>query len=837
MQSNVKITPMVQQYLEIKGQFLDALLLFRLGDFYEAFFDDAKLVSKTLQLVLTARNGIPMAGIPYHALDNYLKRLVEAGFKVAICDQMEDSALAKGIVRREVTRVVTPGTVIEENLVDMNSSNFLAAVWEDKDFFACLLDISTGESYVFVRNSWEQIVDLFQKRGITQLLVPEQQEWDLRSAPLKKRMPALFVEKLPDWYFHKEEAREQIKRFFKVSYLDYLELPTSAQTLYGAVLKYLENQYMTAVDHFRPPILVRDHTTLWMDFATIDHLNLIHRESGSAGTSLYDILNETATPMGSRLLKQWILFPLREVSEIEKRLDRIDALLAKPAKMESLKEILAGYFDLERIASRISYGKVNPKDLAGLRQSLFDITLLNEILTEYKDPKQVLPRPEGLPDLQNLLETAIKETPSRAVGEGEVIGEGFDPELDEIRELYLHSDNALRALEFQERERTGIGSLKVSYNSVFGYYIEVPKSQTSRVPPDYERRQTLVASERYMSPALKPLEEKLLNARERLAFLEKRAYLRLIELLKPFIPKIQAISERVAVLDVACALAFCALKRRFKRPSFSPDRILEIHQGRHPVIEQNQDFFIPNDLRLDKDHRFVILTGPNMAGKSTFLRQAAVIVVMAQMGCFVPVESAKVPIFDRIFTRIGARDDLSSGKSTFLVEMTETAAILNNATDRSLIILDEIGRGTSTYDGISIAWVVSEYILNAIGAYCVFATHYNELTELGSLYPGIHNFRIKVTEENGEVLFLYKVEEGAADRSYGIEVARIAGLPPEVIARANQVLETITAENRLESKVRVLGSSELEKMKQKLSRSKRVIRNQMSFFDKEDFST
>ena len=835
MQSNVKITPMVQQYLEIKGQFQDAILLFRLGDFYEAFFDDAKLVSKTLQLVLTARNSIPMAGIPYHALDNYLKRLVEAGFKVAICDQMEDPALAKGIVRREVTRVVTPGTVIEENLVDMNNHNFLASVCEDQDFYTCLLDISTGESYAFVRKNWEQIFDLFQKNGITQLLVPEQQDWVLRMAPIKKRMPSLFIETLPDWYFHKEEAQEQIKRLFKVAYLDFLELPGPAQTLYGAVLKYLENQFMTAVDHFRPPTLIREQTTLWMDYATIDHLNLIHRESGSAGTSLYDIMNETATPMGSRLLKRWILFPLREVSEIEKRLDRVDILLSDSSRMETLRGHLARYFDLERIASRISYGKANPKDLAGLRQSLSDIPFLNEVLEAYEDPKGAIPRPEALSELLNLLESSLQENPHRIVGEGEVIREGFDPELDEIRDLYLHSDRALKALEQEERERTGIGSLKISHNSVFGYYIEVSKTQSSRVPPDYERRQTLVASERYISPALKPIEEKLLNARERMTFLEKRAYLQLMERLKPFIPEIQTLSERVSVLDLALSFAFCAQKRDFKRPSFSPERQLAIRQGRHPVIEQNQDFFIPNDLRLDKDHRFIILTGPNMAGKSTYLRQAAVITVMAQIGSFVPAESAELPIFDRIFTRIGARDDLSSGKSTFLVEMTETAAILNNATDRSLIILDEIGRGTSTYDGISIAWVVSEYILNAIGAYCIFATHYNELTELGALYPGIHNFRIKVTEENGEVLFLYKVEEGAADRSYGIEVARIAGLPPEVITRANQVLETITTENRLESKVRVLGSTELEKMKQKLLRSKRINRYQMTFFDKADF--
>jgi DNA mismatch repair protein MutS len=832
--SEKKLTPMMQQYMDIKSNFQDAILLFRLGDFYEAFFEDAKRISRVLQLVLTHRNGNDMAGIPHHALNNYLKKLVEAGLKVAICDQVEDPKQATGIVRREVTRVVTPGTVIEDSILQETTNSYMASVMASNNgFFCVLLDISTGGSMVFQRNTWQELEDIVKKFQTVQLLYPEGFESEIAVQQLKKQVSGLYIEALPKWYYNVDEAVAQLERVFEVGDISFLELPSNACALFGATLKYLDYQHMDAFEHLSRPVYMNDQQRLLIDNTTVENLDLIGDSRDKRSASLFTVIDRTVTSLGKRKLKEWLLSPLRNQEAIQSRLDHVRELVEDEWLRSSLEQALDEVYDIERILSRLSYRKVSPADFVSLRSTLEKIPEIIELLQEHPVFGDVLNHLDPITELKKLLEKALYEEPDSQIGLGKTIKEGFDEELDEYRELLTGSGKKLKELETYERERTGISNLKIKQNKVFGYYIEVSKAHTSKIPDDYVRKQTLVSSERYVSDALKPIEEKLTMAAERVETLERQAFNRLMEHSTGFIPQLKENAFALACLDSYLSMAKLAVEKNYCEPTFNNQRVLKIEGGRHPVVECFEENFIPNDISLDQRGSFIILTGPNMSGKSTYLRQTALTCLMAQMGSFIPAKSAQLPILDRIFTRIGARDDLSSGKSTFLVEMSETATILNNATEDSLVILDEVGRGTSTYDGISIAWVVSEYLHNTIGAYTIFATHYNELTELANLYDGMKNLCVKVLEENKEVIFLHKVEEGISSKSYGVEVAKIAGLPKEVVERAHEVLDTITDEKNLEGKIRVLGLKQMDEIKKKSrksSKTKKRKTQQLSMF-------
>lgn len=832
--SEKKLTPMMQQYMDIKSHFQDAILLFRLGDFYEAFFEDAKQISRVLQLVLTHRNGNDMAGIPHHALNNYLKKLVEAGLKVAICDQVEDPKQATGIVRREVTRVVTPGTVIEDSILQETTNSYMASVMASKDgFFCVLLDISTGGSMVFQRKQWQELEDIVKKFQTVQLLYPEGFEAEIAVHRLKKQFSDLYIEALPRWYYNYDEAVAQLERVFDVGDISFLELPSDACSLYGATLKYLDYQHMDAFDHLTRPVYMNDLQRLLIDNTTVENLDLIGDSRDKRSASLFNVIDRTVTSLGKRKLKEWMLSPLRNQEAIQSRLDHVRALFEDEWLRTSLEQALDEVYDIERILSRLSYRKASPADFVSLRSTLEKIPEIIQLLQDHPVFGDILNHLDPISKLKILLEQALYDEPDSQIGLGKTIKEGFDEELDEYREILTGSGKKLKELEAYERERTGISNLKIKQNKVFGYYIEVSKAHTSKIPDDYVRKQTLVSSERYVSDALKPIEEKLTMAAERVETLERQAFNQLMEQAIGFIPPLKENAFALACLDSYLSLAKLAVEKNYCEPTFNNNRILRIEEGRHPVVECFEENFIPNDIALDQNSSFIILTGPNMSGKSTYLRQTALTCLMAQMGSFIPAKTAQLPILDRIFTRIGARDDLSSGKSTFLVEMSETATILNNATEDSLVILDEVGRGTSTYDGISIAWVVSEYLHNKIGAYTIFATHYNELTELANLYDGMKNLCVKVLEENKEVIFLHKVEEGISSKSYGVEVAKIAGLPKEVVERAHEVLDTITNEKNLEGKIRVLGLKQMDEIKKKsrsTSRKNKRKTQQLSMF-------
>ncbi len=801
---------MMKQYMEIKRKYKDAILLFRLGDFYEAFFEDAHTVSKVLNIVLTKRQGAPMAGIPHHALDPYLKKLVDAGYKVAICEQVEDPSKAKGLVKREVVRVVTPGTLIEDELLSSSSNNFILSIWKSIAVYA---DVSTGEVFIRFHKDLNELLDLAQNVGVSQVICPR----DIFDEVSKKLN--VFVEILDDWYYSKDGAEDEIKSAFKIEDISHFELGDAIHPLV-ALIRYVKYTLVTPDLSLKTPKILKEDEFLVLDPVTVENLALI---PGERKKNLFDVLNNTKTSMGARLLKRWILQPLRNRLEIERRLDTVETFMEDLLLLNELREYLDKIYDLERINTRLSYNRTTPKDLVSLRESLRVVSDINSLLeTNEKLSKMKL---EDLSELVEFLDKSIRDDPSSSVGNGEVIKEGFSKELDDYRYLLEHVEERLREFERKERRRTGIQNLKVGYNQVFGYYIEVSKANLKRVPPDYIRKQTLVNSERFITPELKEFESRVLSAKDRIEEIEKKLYQEILDNVRSYKDKIDSIAERISELDVFSTLAHDAIIYNYVRPEFS-ENTLHLEDFRHPVVERFVEDFVPNDLDLNSEKRFVILTGPNMSGKSTFIRQVGIVAVMAQMGSFVPARRAILPIFDRVFTRMGARDDVSGGRSTFMVEMSEVALILSHATEKSLILLDEIGRGTSTFDGISIAWAVSEYIHEKIKAMTLFATHYTELTELASMYDGMINMTIEVVEREGKVIFLHKVIEGVADRSYGIEVAKIAGLPDEVVNRAKEVLDAIVEKSDLEKKLRVLDSSKVERIK----RSKKRSENQLDLF-------
>ncbi|MFO7880911.1 MAG: DNA mismatch repair protein MutS [Kosmotogaceae bacterium] len=822
---NENLTPMMEQYQNIKNKYEDALLLFRLGDFYEAFFEDAKLLSEATQIVLTSRNGYPMAGVPYHSIDQYLKKLIEAGYKIAICDQVEEASKSKKLVKREVTRIITPGTIIEENLLSSEVNNYILLVtFFDDQYSLVAADISTGDLGIATSEESEEISDMISKLNPSQLVLQE----NLKESK-KYVVPAnsdIFTEYLENWNFAYSSSIEYIKSFYDIVSPEFLELSREEIIALGALFKYLEGTHLDVLKHLNYPRPLMSSDKMYLDSDTIENLSLFPSKKKG---SLYDSLKSTSTSMGSRKLKEWLLNPLNDRKEIEKRLDFVESLYHKDDVLNDIRTYLKEVYDIERIVSRLATGKAIPRDLQSMRRTL---QILPEIIEQLKAMSVFEEMVENFPVVNeelSLLEKGITEEPSSTIGSGEVIEYGFNEELDELRELLSNSKKRLKDFERQEKEKSGINNLKVKYNKVFGYFVEVPKGQINKVPDYFTRKQTLVNAERYITPEIKEFEEKVLGATERIDELEREIFEEVCGKLVKSLRKFKRVAELLSELDVFQSFAFIAKRRKYSRPLFSKERKMYLKNSRHPVVENFVNDFVSNDVLFDKENSFYILTGPNMSGKSTFIRQVALNVIMAQIGSFVPAEDAVMPVYDRVFTRIGARDDIAGGVSTFLVEMMETATILSKATENSLVVLDEVGRGTSTFDGISIAWAVSEYIYEAVGCHTIFATHFTELTELSTMYENIDNLTIKVVERNGEIIFLHKLKSGVASRSHGIEVARLAGVPEIVLERASEILKVIVKTSAIDKTVKVLSTDDLTKIKRK--KKKKMHRDQTTLFD------
>ncbi len=798
--TTMELTPMMRQWHRFKRRYSDAILFFRAGDFYEMFHEDAEIAARELGITLTSRGRergkpVPLAGVPYHAVESYLVKLVRKGYKVAICEQVEDPKQAKGLVRREVVRVVTPGTLTEA--AEEKCNNYLAAVLlRDRRAGVAYADLSTGEfacGEFSGERAEQEVLDLLASLSPAECLVGSQEEERRVSEALGSfTTPA-------EELFEVEAARQALLEHFGVSSLHGfgIEGQDLAVACAGAVLQYLRDTQMGAVGNITTLRRVSQAERMLIDSATLQHLEVLRnmRERTESRT-LVEVMDRTLTPMGGRLLRRWLASPLTDVRRIGRRLDAVEELLSHPERLEEVRALLKGMGDLERLGSRVVRGCATPRDLAALRRSLevlpelknalsgFGSELLREIASELKPQEELVER----------LRRGIVDSPPASLKDGGVIRSGYSPELDRLREACTKGKEWIAEFERRERRRTGIASLKVGYNSVIGYYIQVTKPNLHLVPKDYIRRQTLAGAERFVTEELRRMEAEIASAHERAVRLEERLFEEMVRECASRFPEIQRTALSVARLDVLQSFALVALERGYTKPEVFHGREVVIRAGRHPVVEVYEQNFVPNDTEITEREHVVIVTGPNMAGKSTYLRQVALIVLLAQAGSFVPAEEARIGVVDRLFTRVGASDDLSSGRSTFMVEMQETANILHNVTDRSLVVLDEIGRGTSTYDGMSIAWAVAEH-LHRLGVRALFATHYHQLTELERL-PGVCNWHAAVREEGGRVVFLHRVVRGYADRSYGIHVARLAGMPEEVIARAEEVLSLLEGNER-----------------------------------------
>lgn len=803
----VGYTAVMQQYLAVKNALpKDCLLLFRLGDFYELFFDDAVAASALLDLVLTSREGgqgrVPMSGIPYHAAQGYVQRLIQAGKKVAVCEQVEDSKKAKGLVRREVTRIITPATFVEDESPDGKDSRFLVAV-------ACLpkmwglacLEPTTGEFTVSEHEHADEVLAELQRLDPTELLIPQSVQDHGSLQPFIGGRWRLSLTVYEDWRCEVGDNRERVLSRYSLGSIKGLGLGahTAGISAVGMVLQYLEEHRPGSDRCLRLPKPHVPHEFLLMDPASERSLEL-HSTGGADrdDLTLLAVLDETVTPMGGRLLRQWLKRPLLSPEAIERRLDAVGTWVARPAGLNMLRQLLQPVRDLQRLLSRTSYGVATPRDVVALRSSLDQVPLLKAHLQEYSDSliREHEARMHDVPDLRQRLAAALTEDAPTHLRSGGVIREGFHPALDELRAISRNAKHLIADLQAREIARTGIKSLKVGYNKVFGYFIEVSSANLNHVPAEYVRKQTLTNAERFITPELKEYEDKILNADEQARGLEQSLFEEVCQRVIQELEPIRDAAEAIAHLDVLGTLALVAIREKYARPEIDDGTMIHIRDGRHPVVERvlGMGRFVENDCVLDRDrHQFVIITGPNMAGKSCYLRQTALIVILAQMGSFVSATSARIGIVDRLFTRIGASDNLARGESTFMVEMLEVANILHNATPRSLVLLDEVGRGTSTLDGVSIARAVAEHLSAREGPRprTMFATHYHELTDLGERIPGVENLTIAVRERKGEVVFLHKIMPGATDKSYGIHVARLAGLPPAVVERAAEILGTL----------------------------------------------
>lgn len=802
MASDRRHTPMMEQYLRLKAENPDAILFFRMGDFYETFLDDAPLVAKTLGIALTARDKdakgerIPLAGFPHHALDAYLYKMVQAGYKVAICEQIEDPKLAKGLVKRAVVRIVTPGTLSDPKVLEVKINHFIVALLKGRGerFGLACADLSTGEFVVTELESAEETLAELNRLEPRELLVPE----SFRGEELLATVETA-VNRLPDWHFDHATARSVLLEHFQTLSLDGFgcEPFPLAVGAAGALMFYLKETQKESVAHITAMATYSTASFMTLDVETIRNLELFRSiRDGSTRGTLLEVLDATLTPMGGRKLRQALLRPLINVGEIRTRLDAVEELVHNRTLIADLRELLDGVLDVERLIGRVGLGTANARDLLALRSSLSVLPRLRELLGKCSTSLLTTLRDALDPceDLVALIENAIHPDPPTSLREGNLIRSGFNAELDDLRDILAHGKERIAQLQESERRRTGIASLKVGYNQVFGYYIEVTKPHLSHVPPDYIRRQTLANAERFITPELKEFEEKILNAETRILDLEHSLFVEIRDHVRAGAARIQRAASAMAHLDFLASLAYIALRNRYTKPHVDEGPRIFIRAGRHPVVEQlaTHEGFVPNDTYLNTESdQLHIITGPNMSGKSTYLRQVALITLMAQMGSFVPSAEAHIGVVDRIFTRVGASDSLATGQSTFLVEMNETANILHNATRRSLLILDEIGRGTSTFDGLSIAWAVAEYLLKEVGAKTLFATHYHELTEIAEHYPKARNYNVAVHEDEETITFLRKVVEGGSDQSYGIHVARLAGLPEAVISRAWSILRIL----------------------------------------------
>jgi DNA mismatch repair protein MutS len=789
-------TPLIEQYLEIKSRHQDSLLFFRVGDFYEMFFEDAEEGSGILGLTLTSRNNggmkdVPLAGVPVKAVNEYVSRLLRAGRRVAICEQLEDASEAEGIVKRDVVEVITPGTVLTDTLLTDKRNNYVVSVSGDGPFGLAAIDLSTGEFELRTIDGPTALFDELGRLEPAEIVVPDQKQ------PFTG--PWL-VTMRPDWRFDPALGEERLRERFDVRTTSGFGLSTENDTellaAAGALLAYLDEVRPAGVEHLTPPRVDRDGSVMYLDAMTRRNLELVEPLRPGEGTSLLALMDRTNTAMGARLLRRRVLRPLIDRVAIDDRLDAVAELVADDGARRALRDRLSVVRDLERVAARISTGSVNPRELLGLARSLEALPGVEEALAPLEASliARIADGFDALVDLRETVDAAIDPDAPMALKDGGVIRRGHSEELDELRDLRENAVDFIAGMQVRERERTGIDSLKVGFNKVFGYYLEVTKSNTHRVPEDYRRKQTLTNAERYLTPELKDWEAKVLGAEDRIARLETRLFQAVRQEVALEVERIQATAKRVAEVDVLASLADVAVREQYVRPEIVETVELDISVGRHPVVETNvaRETFVPNDTCLDDGLRVMIVTGPNMAGKSTVLRQVGLIVLMAQMGSFVPADRARVGLCDRVFTRVGASDSLASGLSTFMVEMTETATILNGATEQSLVLLDEIGRGTSTYDGVSIAWAVTER-LHEVGARTVFATHYHELVGLADTLVRAAPFNVTVKERGNDIVFLHRLEPGGSDRSYGVHVARLAGLPAEVVGRAARILRELEA--------------------------------------------
>lgn len=842
-----ELTPMMQQYMETKNQYPDCILFYRLGDFYEMFFEDAITASRELEITLTGKScGLeeraPMCGVPYHAVDNYLNKLVAKGYKVAICEQMEDPKLTKGLVKRDVVRIVTPGTNLAPQALDETKNNYLMCIVYIADRYGLAIsDITTGDYFVTELPDSVKLMDEIYKFMPSEIICNESfymSGMDLDD--LRNRL-GIAIYSLDAWYFDDAVCRKKLLEHFHVSSFAGLGLEDYDCGIIsaGALLQYLLETQKNNLSHLTH---ITPYTTgkyMMLDSSTRRNLELCEtlREKQKRGSLLW-VLDKTRTAMGARTLRKYVEQPLIEKEEVLRRLDAVEELKNNAISREEIREYLSPVYDLERLITRITYGSANPRDLTALCSSLEMLPPIKYILEEMQSPLLggVRDDLDTLEDLCSLIKDAIIDDPPLAMKEGGIIRDGYSEEVDTLRHAKSDGKDWLAKLEEEEREKTGIKNLKIKYNKVFGYYLEVTNSYKDLVPDYYTRKQTLANAERYITPELKELEDTILGAEDKLYALEYELYSAVRDTIAGEVERIQKTAKAVAALDVFASLALIAERNNYVRPKINEKGVIDIKDGRHPVVEKMipNDMFISNDTYLDdKKQRISIITGPNMAGKSTYMRQAALIVLMAQLGSFVPASSANIGLVDRIFTRVGASDDLASGQSTFMVEMTEVANILRNATSKSLLILDEIGRGTSTFDGLSIAWAVVEYISDThlLGAKTLFATHYHELTELEGKIENVNNYCIAVKEKGDDIVFLRKIVKGGADKSYGIQVAKLAGVPDIVIERAKEIVEELSDED-ITTRVSEIAVKEHEsKKKSKVKKYDEVDIAQMSLFD------
>ena len=842
-----ELTPMMKQYMETKSQYQDCILFYRLGDFYEMFFEDALTASRELEITLTGKNcgqeeKAPMCGGPYHAVEGYLNRLVAKGYKVAICEQVEDPKTTKGIVKREVVRIVTPGTNLDTQALDETKNNYIMCIVYIADRYGVsVADISTGDYFVTEIPDSAKLLDEIYRFSPSEIICNEAFYMSGVDMDGMKDRLGITIYSLESWYFDDEVCRKKLLEHFEVSSFAGLGLADYDCGIIsaGALLQYLletQKNSLSNLTHITPYAAGK---FMMIDSSTRRNLELCEtlREKQKRGSLLW-VLDKTKTAMGARTLRKYVEQPLIDKTEIIRRLDAVQELKEQAISREEIREYLSPVYDLERLITKIAYGSANPRDLTAFRSSLEMLPALLYILQEMKAEllKDLAVDLDPLEDLCILVKKAIREDPPIAMKEGNIINDGYNEEVDKLRRAKSDGKDWLAKLENDEREKTGIKNLKIKYNKVFGYYLEVTNSYKEMVPEYYTRKQTLANAERYITPELKELEDMILGAEDKLYALEYELYSEVRDLIASQIERIQKTAKAVAALDAFASLALVAERNNYVRPKINEKGVIDIKEGRHPVVERMipNEMFISNDTYLDdKKHRISIITGPNMAGKSTYMRQTALIALMAQLGSFVPAQSANIGLSDRIFTRVGASDDLASGQSTFMVEMTEVANILRNATSKSLLILDEIGRGTSTFDGLSIAWAVIEYISDSrlLGAKTLFATHYHELTELEGKIDNVNNYCIAVKEKGDDIVFLRKIVKGGADKSYGIQVAKLAGVPELVIGRAKEIVEELSDEDITARVIEIASKERVVKKKPKVKKYDDVDIAQMSLFD------